>query len=296
LVQRNGKGVVVNDETCYLDKDGKGFADGKEDENSQVVCVKFLEVSSEEIEEEETGVLVREKRVGCVRRSRRCRSRRRVENGVGGRVRRIRGSRFRAEKGVAGESQVLCPGEDKENYCDGEGDCVLHPEWCECPEAQSLCSALEVKTLELGVNIDVSYGEKGSEDCPEGFEGIEDADACEKILNLVQKNGEGVVTDDEMCYIDKDGKGFADGKQDEKSQVVCMKFLEQSSQESSQETAVRAFVNSLHDASLWEMITVTLLTLNFFFLVYLIFCKNKPKNAAREPLINRKSYTEVGKN
>jgi len=34
---------------------------------------------------------------------------------------------------------VLCKGQERGNYCDGEGDCTEHPEWCACPKAQALC-------------------------------------------------------------------------------------------------------------------------------------------------------------
>eukprot|EP00493_Phyllostaurus_siculus_P023953 UN24290 len=27
---------------------------------------------------------------------------------------------------------VICPGQAAENFCDGDGDCVDHPEWCSC--------------------------------------------------------------------------------------------------------------------------------------------------------------------
>merc|ERR1719379_3185657 len=36
--------------------------------------------------------------------------------------------------------KVLCPGQDEDNFCDGDGDCKDHPEWCSCPEAQALCA------------------------------------------------------------------------------------------------------------------------------------------------------------
>merc|ERR550534_502360 len=35
---------------------------------------------------------------------------------------------------------VICPGQPAENFCDGDGDCVDHSDWCSCAEAQALCS------------------------------------------------------------------------------------------------------------------------------------------------------------
>ena len=39
-----------------------------------------------------------------------------------------------------GGSYPLCPGMDEGSYCDGTGDCMNHPTWCECPDARQLCS------------------------------------------------------------------------------------------------------------------------------------------------------------
>ena len=37
-------------------------------------------------------------------------------------------------------SYVLCPGLDKEDYCDCDGDCTEQPEWCSCSDAVDCCS------------------------------------------------------------------------------------------------------------------------------------------------------------
>merc|ERR1719336_3833271 len=34
---------------------------------------------------------------------------------------------------------VLCAGMTAEDYCDCTGDCVNHPEFCTCAEAQTCC-------------------------------------------------------------------------------------------------------------------------------------------------------------
>mmetsp|Transcript_11307 Transcript_11307/g.12947 ORF Transcript_11307/g.12947 Transcript_11307/m.12947 type:complete len:147 (+) Transcript_11307:51-491(+) len=36
-------------------------------------------------------------------------------------------------------SNVLCPGQPSENYCDCDGDCTGQSQWCTCPEAQKCC-------------------------------------------------------------------------------------------------------------------------------------------------------------
>jgi len=50
------------------------------------------------------------------------------------------------------EDGVLCPGQPEGNFCDGDGDCVDHPDWCSCSEAQALCGntgpALESESTE----------------------------------------------------------------------------------------------------------------------------------------------------
>merc|ERR1719291_1405252 len=43
---------------------------------------------------------------------------------------------------LAGQSNaqdILCPGKPSGEYCDCEGDCTGHPEFCSCEEAQACC-------------------------------------------------------------------------------------------------------------------------------------------------------------
>jgi len=35
---------------------------------------------------------------------------------------------------------VLCPDQSAENYCDCAGDCTEEPQWCQCAEAQKCCN------------------------------------------------------------------------------------------------------------------------------------------------------------
>ena len=35
---------------------------------------------------------------------------------------------------------VLCPGYDKDDFCDCDGDCTENPKWCSCPKAVDCCS------------------------------------------------------------------------------------------------------------------------------------------------------------
>merc|ERR1712157_594229 len=35
--------------------------------------------------------------------------------------------------------QVLCPGKNKKDYCDCDGDCNGNPSFCECEEAKKCC-------------------------------------------------------------------------------------------------------------------------------------------------------------
>lgn len=46
----------------------------------------------------------------------------------------------RVDCSQGGPKFPVCPGQLGENYCDGDGDCTDHPEWCACPEAQALCN------------------------------------------------------------------------------------------------------------------------------------------------------------
>merc|ERR1711933_713266 len=52
----------------------------------------------------------------------------------------------------SGKSDILCPGQPKENYCDCDGDCTEKPEWCQCADAQECCkdtsSKLSLSSLE----------------------------------------------------------------------------------------------------------------------------------------------------
>jgi hypothetical protein len=35
---------------------------------------------------------------------------------------------------------VLCPGLDKDDFCDCDGDCTENPDWCSCSQARNCCS------------------------------------------------------------------------------------------------------------------------------------------------------------
>ena len=41
---------------------------------------------------------------------------------------------------------VLCPGYDKDDFCDCDGDCTENPKWCSCPKAVDCCSRVTVTT------------------------------------------------------------------------------------------------------------------------------------------------------
>jgi len=36
-------------------------------------------------------------------------------------------------------NEILCPNQPPGNYCDCDGDCTGHPDWCSCGEAQDCC-------------------------------------------------------------------------------------------------------------------------------------------------------------
>merc|ERR1711988_743461 len=52
------------------------------------------------------------------------------------------------------EGNVLCPGQPKDNYCDCEGDCTGHADWCACEEAQTCCEGASPTVLCPGQPVD----------------------------------------------------------------------------------------------------------------------------------------------
>merc|ERR1739836_41950 len=51
-------------------------------------------------------------------------------------------------------NKVLCPGKDKHDYCDCEGDCNGNPSFCQCDDAKKCCKDAEPVVLCEGKDED----------------------------------------------------------------------------------------------------------------------------------------------
>lgn len=63
-------------------------------------------------------------------------------------------------------SNVLCPGQLLENYCDCDGDCTEKPEWCQCADAKECCGDTSSSLSSPSIYSIFRIGEIGSVLCP----------------------------------------------------------------------------------------------------------------------------------
>merc|ERR1719223_1575329 len=62
---------------------------------------------------------------------------------------------------------VLCPDQPKKNYCDCDGDCTEKPEWCQCADAQECCANTSSLPSLPSMDLIFDVGESGNVLCPD---------------------------------------------------------------------------------------------------------------------------------